>query len=44
MSVILDEYDLREMPPGERLDKIKELLKNEGVNLYDGMQYGLQEK
>ena len=30
MSVILDEYDLREMPPRERLDKIKELLKNEG--------------
>jgi HEAT repeat protein len=28
-SVILDEYDLRELPPRERLDKIKEILKNE---------------
>jgi HEAT repeat protein len=28
-NVILDEYDLRELPPRERLDKIKEILKNE---------------
>lgn len=28
-NVILDEYDLRAMPPRERLDKIKEILKTE---------------
>jgi HEAT repeat protein len=28
-NVILDEYDLRELPPRERLDKIKEILRDE---------------
>lgn len=28
-EVILDEYDLRALPPRERLDKIKEILENE---------------
>jgi hypothetical protein len=29
MSVIFDEYDMRILPPRERLDKITEILKNE---------------
>jgi HEAT repeat protein len=29
MSVIFDEYDMRKLPPRERLDKIIEILKNE---------------
>jgi HEAT repeats len=30
MEIIFDEYDMRKLPPRERLDKIKQILKNKG--------------
>jgi hypothetical protein len=42
MDVIFDEYDMRKLPPRQRLDKIMQVLKTKKMNRYDGIPFGLR--
>lgn len=46
MEFVFDEYNMRNLPPRQRLDKVIQVLKKEmkEMNLYDGIVFGLQEK
>ena len=45
MEIIFDEYDMRKLPPRERLDKIMTNFKKRNRRIYyDGILFGLQEK